>query len=858
WDCRDVNNVLVPDGTYKFYVEFTDRNGQGWYTTNGLPFVKGAAPVTNTYPDLQYIKGMTVIYSPAHDLAVTAISPSIALPNTNVTVRVTVTNKTASAESFSLVLSNLTTGTRVGTQTISSLAGNSATNVAFPWSTTNLSGNYSLKATAGPITGEKNTADNSFTGVVAVQTVAHDIAVLSVSPSLATPDTSVSVQVVVTNQTSSAESFSVVLSNATTARVIGTRQVTALAGNTATTLTFPWSTTNLAGTYTLLATAGPVANESFTANNYFSASVLVRTVLRDLALAQIAVPNILVLGTTNTVSLVATNAGEQAESFTVMLSDDTDSRLIGTRQVSDLAPASTTNLSIAWPSTNSLSGYHTLRAVAVPLAGEINRLNNTNILTVPVAAQWTTNVLVKKGATWRYQDQGLDLTDTPWKQSNYYDLTWSSGPAPLGYCTDDHQTNITTVLSWGGQNTNKYPTYYFRTAFNVDTLPTALLLNVRRDDGAVLYLNGAEMTRLNMATGAVSYATLASAVVSGANEYLYAPANAPGTNLCLGRNVLAAEVHQRSPSSSDIVLDLELLGITPVFPAKHDVDAIALSTEGDALYGDNLPVSVTLTNGGNVTETVLVLLKNLTTGQIIGSQTVTGLLPAGAATVHFGWQTLNAASGANQLAAYTVVGGVTNFAGSFTNAAVVNKSVFATNLVNASGSIGGRCASVVASGNLLVVGAGATLQVWDRPNASAPVQTGSVRLPGMIQDITVAGSYAFVACGKDGVQFVDLTDPRKPAYRLTFQTSGHAYASVASGNYLYVADGRAGVRVVNIANPATPALVGVYYTEGPARAIAVSGNSAYVLDQHQGLLVLNVSNPGAPSLVGAYQGFDAG
>ena len=65
WDCRDTNNVVVPDGTYRFYVEFTDRNGPGPWTSNGIAFVKGPAGATNTYPNEgTHITGLRVVYTP--------------------------------------------------------------------------------------------------------------------------------------------------------------------------------------------------------------------------------------------------------------------------------------------------------------------------------------------------------------------------------------------------------------------------------------------------------------------------------------------------------------------------------------------------------------------------------------------------------------------------------------------------------------------------------------------------------------------------------------------------------------------------------------------------------------------------
>ena len=150
WDCRDANNVVVPDGTYKFWVEFTDYNGQGWYTTNGLAFVKGPAGITNTYPDAgPYLTGMSVGYAPLHDLAVTGMTPNVAPASTNINVNVAVANLTGSTESFSVMLSNVTSGTLIGTRAISLLAGSGSTNVAFAWTTPAVGGGFTLRLSPG-------------------------------------------------------------------------------------------------------------------------------------------------------------------------------------------------------------------------------------------------------------------------------------------------------------------------------------------------------------------------------------------------------------------------------------------------------------------------------------------------------------------------------------------------------------------------------------------------------------------------------------------------------------------------------------------------------------------------------------
>jgi hypothetical protein len=143
---------------------------------------------------------------------------------------------------------------------------------------------------------------------------------------------------------------------------------------------------------------------------------------------------------------------------------------------------------------------------------------------------------------WRYHDGGIDL-GTTWKNTNFDATSWQTGN---GLFFDE------TATLPAPKNTPLTPgrtTYYFRTQFNFtgDAQNTVLRLRPVVDDGAVYYLNGVEVHRQNMPTGAVNYNTLASGQVGNAD---YSSAiELPAGSLVVGTNVLAVEVHQASVST---------------------------------------------------------------------------------------------------------------------------------------------------------------------------------------------------------------------------------------------------------------------------------------------------------------------
>ena len=170
---------------------------------------------------------------------------------------------------------------------------------------------------------------------------------------------------------------------------------------------------------------------------------------------------------------------------------------------------------------------------------------------------------VSLNSLWRYEDSGTDL-GTSWTELSYDDSAWDFGQGELGYGDGDENT----VLDFGGDPDNKIITYYFRKTFTVadPSVFDGLTLNLRRDDGAVVYLNGTELARSNMPSGAIDYLTLASTPIAGGDESALNTFELDNT-LQAGENVLAVEIHQIGGNSSDISFDLSLTGDIILPPA---------------------------------------------------------------------------------------------------------------------------------------------------------------------------------------------------------------------------------------------------------------------------------------------------
>jgi hypothetical protein len=203
--------------------------------------------------------------------------------------------------------------------------------------------------------------------------------------------------------------------------------------------------------------------------------------------------------------------------------------------------------SLIW--SNVSLGTYTLFAQATDSAGVI--------LTSPPVLLTVSAVLVARGTGWSFFDQGTDLGNG-WSAPSFDAAAWSVGPAELGYGDGDEAT----VVGFGGDPSQKHITTYFRHGFYIDepAAITDVLFRLRRDDGAVLYLNGQELYRSNMPeTGPVNYLTLASSSIGGDDEKAWIETASAVIGLVAGTNLLAVEIHQRSATSSDLSFDLEML-----------------------------------------------------------------------------------------------------------------------------------------------------------------------------------------------------------------------------------------------------------------------------------------------------------
>ncbi|MEN8785645.1 MAG: Ig-like domain-containing protein [Akkermansiaceae bacterium] len=165
-------------------------------------------------------------------------------------------------------------------------------------------------------------------------------------------------------------------------------------------------------------------------------------------------------------------------------------------------------------------------------------------------------VLIPAGASWSFLDNGTDL-GTSWRNPDFNDSAWATGPAELGYGEGDEETTV----SFGDNSNNKHITTYFRHNFTVTDASDfdELFVGYIRDDGCAIYLNGTLVALDNLDPDA-SAETPALLNPGRTAEGIWNEVKIPATLLTEGTNILAIEIHQDDENSSDISMNAYLVG----------------------------------------------------------------------------------------------------------------------------------------------------------------------------------------------------------------------------------------------------------------------------------------------------------
>jgi autotransporter-associated beta strand protein len=210
-------------------------------------------------------------------------------------------------------------------------------------------------------------------------------------------------------------------------------------------------------------------------------------------------------------------------------------------------------------------------------------------------------VLIAESASWKYWDAGT-VPPGAWQAAAYDDAAWPAGNARFGHPLAAGGTPL--AKSPAGQF---YPSYFFRKAFVLDAVPAAdgigaFVVRHHFDDGAVVWLNGAEIYRYRMPPGEPVYTDYigqgynvdynGSWLTNALDKVQALALLRPGTNVC------AVSLHQSKATTSDALFDMGLRFQPGTNAALHTNFKISASgcdlylTQPDGTPADHVAVPV--------------------------------------------------------------------------------------------------------------------------------------------------------------------------------------------------------------------------------------------------------------------------
>jgi hypothetical protein len=174
------------------------------------------------------------------------------------------------------------------------------------------------------------------------------------------------------------------------------------------------------------------------------------------------------------------------------------------------------------------------------------------------------------------------------------------------------------------------------------------------------------------------------------------------------------------------------------------------------------------------------------------------------------------------------------------------------------GHLGGLLGPLAVRAPYLLAGIGPEIAVLDLSKPDQPVRIAYLVLPDLVQDIAVAGRYAYVADYTAGLWIIDVANPAAPALAGVYDTPGYARGLAVTEPFVYLADD-AGLRVIDVSTPGEPAEAAFYDTEGSAGDVLAAEDFVYILETRcfgdacaGSLKAIDVSDPAAPAETGAY------
>ena len=155
------------------------------------------------------------------------------------------------------------------------------------------------------------------------------------------------------------------------------------------------------------------------------------------------------------------------------------------------------------------------------------------------------------------------------------------------------------------------------------------------------------------------------------------------------------------------------------------------------------------------------------------------------------------------------------------------------------------------------VGTNRNIHIVDIRDPQAPVHTGSVGIPGAVNDALAVGDYVFLqSYYGTALYIVDATDKTAPILSTEYTLPEYTFAGSILGYdspYLYVGLVDSLTLILDVSNPAQPQELGTIYLHGRPRSYVFDADTMYIIDSMYMLLRLDNADRLHPRYTGQYE-----
>ena len=202
----------------------------------------------------------------------------------------------------------------------------------------------------------------------------------------------------------------------------------------------------------------------------------------------------------------------------------------------------------------------------------------------------TVTTLYNYGVSWKYWD--ANSRPVNWETVAFVDVAWPSANAQFGWGQATPSPNVTCLNSGctsscpsppGGCST-RTPAYYFRKVVSITPSSyTAIRLNLKRNDGVVIYVNGTERARDNMPAGAIAHGTYSTAPIAPGTAENYTIDLSP-SYFVSGNNTIAVEIHSDKAKAADVTFDMQIQGINDNGTFNSSTSDLSIASCSEILF----------------------------------------------------------------------------------------------------------------------------------------------------------------------------------------------------------------------------------------------------------------------------------